>query len=368
MLDEKNAYDNFVHFVGYTPPQNAIDAESLIKQRPDPEEPRAGGRPARPVRGQPGAAPAERRGRAPLGQRLVEVQGRLMHEVALDLARARPPGRRSGSSIFFLVAFYAVVAVAFGNQDTLSQPVPFWNPLDWNVGYLLDVLREHLARRPVPHRLPADVRVRRDRDGAVARASATRSPTSPRATPDAGGASCCSLLILPFWINYLMRMLAWINLLSPDGWGTQCLHDIGIERLFLRLGLLGRAAAAGSTGSPSTVIIALVYGYIPFLILPLFAALDRIDQRQIEAARDLGASPFERLPARDAAALGARDPRRHGADRAADVRRLLHAGPRLGVDPDEHDRQPDRRVHAAGLGEGRRAPCSRCCSRSSCSC
>jgi ABC-type spermidine/putrescine transport system permease subunit I len=39
------------------------------------------------------------------------------------------------------------------------------------------------------------------------------------------------------------------------------------------------------------VIFALVYGYIPFLILPLFVALDRIDQRQIEAARDLGASP-----------------------------------------------------------------------------
>ena len=39
------------------------------------------------------------------------------------------------------------------------------------------------------------------------------------------------------------------------------------------------------------MILALVYGYLPFLILPLFAALDRIDQRQIEAARDLGASP-----------------------------------------------------------------------------
>src|SRR5262249_36197922 len=42
----------------------------------------------------------------------------------------------------------------------------------------------------------------------------------------------------------------------------------------------------------STVIIALVYGYVPFVILPLYAALDRIDQRQLEAARDLGASPF----------------------------------------------------------------------------
>ena len=44
-------------------------------------------------------------------------------------------------SIFFLVALYAVVAVTFGNQDTLSNPVPFWNPLDWNVGYVLEVLK-----------------------------------------------------------------------------------------------------------------------------------------------------------------------------------------------------------------------------------
>src|SRR5690348_6592839 len=44
-------------------------------------------------------------------------------------------------SVFFLAAFYAVIAVAFGNQDSLSQPVPFWNPLDWNVGYLIQVLK-----------------------------------------------------------------------------------------------------------------------------------------------------------------------------------------------------------------------------------
>ena len=43
-------------------------------------------------------------------------------------------------SVFFLVAFYTVLAVAFGNQDTLSQPVPHWNPLDWNVGYASDML------------------------------------------------------------------------------------------------------------------------------------------------------------------------------------------------------------------------------------
>jgi spermidine/putrescine transport system permease protein len=99
------------------------------------------------------------------------------------------------------------------------------------------------------------------------------------------------LLVLPFWINYLMRMLAWINLLSPGGWGTRFLHDFGIEALFEKIGLLNQDGG-WLNGQASSVVIALVYGYIPYLILPLYAALDRIDQRHIEAARDLGASPF----------------------------------------------------------------------------
>jgi spermidine/putrescine transport system permease protein len=89
-----------------------------------------------------------------------------------------------------------------------------------------------------------------------------------------------------------MRMLAWINLLAPNGWGTELLHAISLDALFERLGLL---AGNGDwlDGQASSVVIALVYGYIPYLILPLFAALDRIDQRQIEAARDLGANPLQ---------------------------------------------------------------------------
>ncbi len=49
-------------------------------------------------------------------------------------------------SVFFLLALYVVVAVAFGNQNTLSEPVPYWNPLEWNVGYMLADAREHLRR------------------------------------------------------------------------------------------------------------------------------------------------------------------------------------------------------------------------------
>src|ERR1700693_1762315 len=193
-------------------------------------------------------------------------------------------------SVFFLVAFYAVVSVALGNRDTLSQPVPFWNPLDWNVGYLGSVLSNiwHGGQfLTVFVRTVAFVAL------AFGLSLLIGYPVAYFAARHAGKWRGLVLLglILPFWINYLMRMLAWINLLAPDGLGTRFLHDLGIERVFLWVGLLAEPGG-WLNGQPTTVILALVYGYIPVLILPLFAALDRIDQRQIEAARALGASPF----------------------------------------------------------------------------
>jgi spermidine/putrescine transport system permease protein len=192
-------------------------------------------------------------------------------------------------SIFFLVALYAVVSVALGNQDTLSQPVPFWNPLHWNVGYLLETLRNIWHGQQfltVFLRTLAYVAI------ALALSLAIGYPVAYYAARHAGRWRGLVLLglILPFWINYLMRMLAWINLLSPNGWGTELLHWVALDTLFVQLGLLS-APGGWLDGQSSSVVIALVYGYIPYLILPLFAALDRIDQRQIEAARDLGASP-----------------------------------------------------------------------------
>ena len=80
----------------------------------------------------------------------------------------------------------------------------------------------------------------------------------------------------------MMRMLAWVNLLQADGYVNRFLmftHVLSQPRDWLG-------------GSSSTVIFALVYGYIPYLILPLFASLDRIDRSHLEAARDLGASPW----------------------------------------------------------------------------
>ena len=193
-------------------------------------------------------------------------------------------------SLFFLVAFYAVLCVAFGNTNTLNELVPFWSPTQWNVGYAREVM-ENIWNGgqflTVFLRTFAYVAI------ALAISLLIGYPIAYYAARHAGRWKGLLLLalVLPFWINYLMRMLAWINLLSPDGWATKALHYTAIDQLFISLGLLSNEGG-WLEGQPATVVIALVYGYIPFLIIPLFAALDRIDQRHIEAARDLGASPF----------------------------------------------------------------------------
>jgi ABC-type spermidine/putrescine transport system permease subunit I len=84
------------------------------------------------------------------------------------------------------------------------------------------------------------------------------------------------LLIAPFWISYMMRMLAWIDLLQTNGYINKVLSFVG----------LGSPDWLG--GHSYTVILGLVYGYIPYLILVLYAGLDRIDPALIEAGRDLG--------------------------------------------------------------------------------
>ena len=87
------------------------------------------------------------------------------------------------------------------------------------------------------------------------------------------------LLVSPFWISYLMRIYAWQSLLQPDGYINDFLQWLGFGR------------PDWLSGNPITVILGLVYGYIPFMILPLFGSLDRINESLLEAGRDLGASP-----------------------------------------------------------------------------
>jgi putrescine transport system permease protein len=185
--------------------------------------------------------------------------------------------------LLFVVPFYAVLGVAFGTVDPiLFQPVPIWNPLDWNVGWLNEVLH-----RLAPGGIWFDVGIRTIVYVALSLALCLviGYPVAYYAARHAGRLKglILILIILPLWISYMMRMLAWVNLLQTDGYVNR----------FLTFTHVLSQPHAWLAGSSSTVIFALAYGYIPYLILPLFASLDRIDRSHLEAARDLGASPWQ---------------------------------------------------------------------------
>jgi putrescine transport system permease protein len=184
--------------------------------------------------------------------------------------------------LLFVVPFYAVLSVALGTVDPiLFQPVPIWNPLEWNVGWLVEVF-ERLS----PGGIFYGVAMRTIVYVALALALSLLIgyPVAYYIARHAGRmkAILLVLIILPLWISYMMRMLAWVNLLAEDGYVNR----------FLTYAHILSAPHDWLGGRASTVILALVYGYIPYFILPLFAALDRIDRSHLEAARDLGASPL----------------------------------------------------------------------------
>jgi ABC-type spermidine/putrescine transport system permease subunit I len=181
-------------------------------------------------------------------------------------------------SLLFLVPFYAIFAIAMGRIDpVLSRPVPEWNPWYWDPTVFADVLASLFGGQlgVVALRTVAYVFV------ACALCVVIGYPVAYFVSRKAGRWRWIWLLLIlaPFWINYLMRMMSWVNLLSPDGQVNQILIALGATNLPDWL-----------SGQPFVVILGLVYGYIPFFILPLFAALDRIDDATLEAARDLGAS------------------------------------------------------------------------------
>jgi spermidine/putrescine transport system permease protein len=93
-----------------------------------------------------------------------------------------------------------------------------------------------------------------------------------------------SLVILPFWTSFLIRTYAWMFLLRDTGLINTFLQAIGV--IHQPLPMLYNDGA---------VILGLVYGYLPFMVLPLYATLERMDTSLVEAAADLGARPFETL-------------------------------------------------------------------------
>ncbi|PYB77469.1 ABC transporter permease subunit [Rhizobium wuzhouense] len=107
---------------------------------------------------------------------------------------------------------------------------------------------------------------------AMARASVTIRPT------------LVMLVILPFWTSFLIRVYAWIGILKPEGLLTALLHS---------LGLMDEGNQVQIFRTEIAVFIGIVYSYLPFMVLPLYSALEKMDGTLLEAASDLGCPPWK---------------------------------------------------------------------------
>jgi putrescine transport system permease protein len=95
-------------------------------------------------------------------------------------------------------------------------------------------------------------------------------------------ATLLMLVILPFWTSFLIRVYAWIGILKPEGLLTVALQFVG---------LLDPNEQVQIMNSTTAVYIGIVYSYLPFMVLPLYAALEKLDGSLLEAAEDLGCPP-----------------------------------------------------------------------------
>ncbi|MEZ0235352.1 MAG: ABC transporter permease [Actinomycetota bacterium] len=183
--------------------------------------------------------------------------------------------------LLFVVPFYALVSMAGGSLDPATgSAVPQWNPAYWDRASFHYVIEQLISPEGV-YRI-VFLRTLRYVVAAVVLCVIVGYPVAYYVSRLRGRMRglVLALLVLPFWISYLMRMLAWVGLLNEEGL---------VNRMLTGLGIL-QDPYPWLEGKSITVIFWLVYGYVPFFILPLFAALDRLQNSYLEAAWDLGAS------------------------------------------------------------------------------
>jgi len=101
-----------------------------------------------------------------------------------------------------------------------------------------------------------------------------------RVAPPSARRALLVLVILPFWTSFLVRMYAWVFLLRTEGLVNAALASLGVPALNLLY-------------NPAAVLLGQVYGELPFIILPLYASLEKLPGDLLDAAADLGASPAQ---------------------------------------------------------------------------
>ena len=90
-----------------------------------------------------------------------------------------------------------------------------------------------------------------------------------------------TLIVAPLWTSFLLRIYAWMIILRPTGILTEVCSAAGIMHPPVIL------------YTPAAILLGMVYNYLPYMILPLYAALEKLDKRLLEAAADLGATPWQ---------------------------------------------------------------------------
>jgi spermidine/putrescine transport system permease protein len=182
-------------------------------------------------------------------------------------------------TLLVIVPFYVILAIAGGQiNQVFGYPVAVYNPLRWSSANFSKALQDVVGGSAFVGPIVARTLIY------VAAASLLclliGYPAAYFVARFSGRRKVLFLVLLiaPFWMSYMMRMLAWIDLLQTDGYINRALRFLHLVSQPVNwLGGLGIA-----------VVLGLVYGYIPYMILVLYAGLDRIDPMHIEAGRDLG--------------------------------------------------------------------------------
>ena len=209
--------------------------------------------------------------------------GRLSQRLGRGLVRGLP---LLWLALFFLVPFAVTLKISFSSPAT-AQP-PYLPLLEWDGG--LEGWREFFEALDFQNyqMIAADALYRDAALSSLGYAALATAILVGIGTPTAYAMARASarwqpilvaLVIVPFWTSFLIRVYAWIAILKPEGL---------LNAALLKLGLI--AAPLPILDSPYGVRIGLTYAYLPFMVLPLYAVMSRLDPALTEAAADLGAS------------------------------------------------------------------------------
>jgi spermidine/putrescine transport system permease protein len=173
--------------------------------------------------------------------------------------------------LFFAVPLGIVVALSFGTPGELGGAVYGWHPD--NYSRVFDPLFAPVLARSVGYALAT-----------VALCLLLGYPVAYYIARYGGARKhiLIALVVLPFFVNYLVRTYAWVALLADEGLVNGLLADSGLREEPIRF-----------VNTPWAVVGGLVYGYLAFMILPVYAALDRMDPALVEAGKDLYGNRWE---------------------------------------------------------------------------